>query len=195
MGACVHLEPMLAEATIHDDHAYGVGRLGMPVMLLSCGVSWWKRNWCVSSASPVACSSPTSARASPTLDDDGLLALLSCLAASLEVGLTTLAARHVRRMKIVGPTGVGDLELAQRVLEKLWDVSRMVMMPIVSSGMPRLSFEVQGVRRVASRLAPSSKSAPGLPPPVPWPAFHSLWARVSMSRPKKPCSTWAGNRP
>ena len=57
------------------------------------------------------------------LDDDGLLALLSCLAASLEVGLTTLGARHVRRMAIVGPTGVGDLALAQRVLERLWDVS------------------------------------------------------------------------
>ena len=57
------------------------------------------------------------------LDDDGLLALLSCLAASLEVGLTTLGARHVRRMAIVGPTGVGDLALAQHVLEKLWDVS------------------------------------------------------------------------
>ena len=52
----VHIlrELMLAEATIHDDHAYGAGRLGMPVMLLSCGVWWWRRNWCVSSVSPVA---------------------------------------------------------------------------------------------------------------------------------------------
>ena len=35
MAARGHLEPMLAEANLHDAHAQDAGRLGMPVMLLT----------------------------------------------------------------------------------------------------------------------------------------------------------------
>ena len=57
------------------------------------------------------------------LSEEGLLAFLECLCASMEVGWQDLATRHVARIGILNAAGLGDKEAATRHLEKMFKLS------------------------------------------------------------------------
>ena len=57
------------------------------------------------------------------LSDDGLLAFLECLCASMEVAWQDLGTRHIARIGILNAAGLGDKEAATRHLEKMFKLS------------------------------------------------------------------------
>ena len=54
--------------------------------------------------------------------DDGLLAFLACLSASMEIEWPDLAPRHLCRLQLV-KNGVGDVDAARTFLESMFKFS------------------------------------------------------------------------